>query len=537
MAHGGEPGPLLEFLGLDSIDNLRYLTTSDLDDQFRVNGASPATRAKMRKLFHSYYKPTPCVSAAPSAVTQTPQIPLSTPGQPQTPSLLVTDNLSLSGTDSAHDTTSTKYLNVVRCITLPNNTPYRGRTDDRSITSFLNNLYQEVVQADLSERQAWLLLLRAFDEPAKTSLRQAVQRSCLPRDLWMKDYAAMVREGASWAEQEYHISNSHDNLDDKFDDFKQHYGETVLALADRLSLLKYEADSVGYSVTDAQLLRVYRRSLYPRLRTLASTIYAGCDTVDDLANRLHRHLRQNPDFNKNSKSHGTASRPSGALSTNSNPVKSADNAGPSRAPTRGPPLSQPLRDFCLTNNVCMYYVANGICRRPDCPYKHEKPPQSDTSTTSSSQVVKSCTTLSSSPIPAHCTLRCPAFGALRLEVDTGCTRSVITHTAALHLQRHLPSSTLTLVDPVAFDTASHKGGPISHCLLHTTLTVYDSSGNPHHVAWSPYVTHSLLAGSSDGLLGRDVIGFGPDCTLVVPTSTGPVPASILLCTLGDTVTP
>ncbi|EER17049.1 hypothetical protein Pmar_PMAR015626, partial [Perkinsus marinus ATCC 50983] len=177
MAHGGEPGPLLEFLGLDSIDNLRYLTTSDLDDQFRVNGASPATRAKMRKLFHSYYKPTPCVSAAPSAVTQTPQIPLSTPGQPQTPSLLVTDNLSLSGTDSAHDTTSTKYLNVVRCITLPNNTPYRGRTDDRSITSFLNNLYQEVVQADLSERQAWLLLLRAFDEPAKTSLRQAVQRS------------------------------------------------------------------------------------------------------------------------------------------------------------------------------------------------------------------------------------------------------------------------------------------------------------------------------------------------------------------------
>ncbi|EER09710.1 hypothetical protein Pmar_PMAR022147 [Perkinsus marinus ATCC 50983] len=305
----------------------------------------------------------------------------------------------------------------------------------------------------------------------------------------------------------------------------------------RDSLLKYEADSVGYSVTDAQLLRVYRRSLYPRLRTLASTIYAGCDTVDDLANRLHRHLRQNPDFNKNSKSHGTASRPSGALSTDSNPVKSADNAGPSRAPTRGPPLSQPLRDFCLTNNVCMYYVANGICRRPDCPYKHEKPPQSDTSTTSSSQVVKSCTTLSSSPIPAHCTLRCPAFGALRLEVDTGCTRSVITHTAALHLQRHLPSSTLTLVDPVAFDTASHEGGLISHCLLHTTLTVYDSSGNPHHVAWSPYVTHSLLAGSSDGLLGRDVIGFGPDCTLVVPTSTGPVPASILLCTLGDTVTP
>ncbi|KAF4648705.1 hypothetical protein FOL46_002593, partial [Perkinsus olseni] len=152
-------------------------------------------------------------------------------------SLLTTDAWSTSGSDPAPTVSATKFLDVVRCITLPNNNAYRGRTDDRSITAYLNSLYQEVVQADLTHRQAWLLLLRAFDEPAKTSLRQAVQASCVPRGVWMKDFALMVREGASWAERQYGESNSHDRIDDKFDDFKQRYGESVHALADRLALL------------------------------------------------------------------------------------------------------------------------------------------------------------------------------------------------------------------------------------------------------------------------------------------------------------
>ncbi|KAF4686350.1 hypothetical protein FOZ60_005360 [Perkinsus olseni] len=174
MAHGGEPGPLLEFLDLGSIEDLQYLTLADLDEQFRAKNASPATKAGMRRLFHAHFK-APLVRDGPS-------------------SLLTTDAWSTSSSDPAPTVSATKFLDVVRCITLPNNTAYRGRTDDRSITAYLNSLYQEVVQADLTHRQAWLLLLRAFDEPAKTSLRQAVQASCVPRGVWMKDFLWFVKE-------------------------------------------------------------------------------------------------------------------------------------------------------------------------------------------------------------------------------------------------------------------------------------------------------------------------------------------------------
>ncbi|KAF4758565.1 hypothetical protein FOZ63_019495, partial [Perkinsus olseni] len=217
------PGPLLEFLDLGSIEDLQYLTLADLDEQFRAKNASPATKAGMRRLFHAHFKAPPGVSEAPYSSASPSDIPLSRDGPS---SLLTTDAWSTSSSDPAPTVSATKFLDVVRCITLPNNTAYRGRTDDRSITAYLNSLYQEVVQADLTHRQAWLLLLRAFDEPAKTSLRQAVQASCVPRGVWMKDFALMVREGASWAERQYGESNSHDRIDDKFDDFKQRYGES-----------------------------------------------------------------------------------------------------------------------------------------------------------------------------------------------------------------------------------------------------------------------------------------------------------------------
>ncbi|KAF4686573.1 hypothetical protein FOZ60_005042 [Perkinsus olseni] len=540
MAHGGEPGPLLEFLGLESVDALQYLTTSDLDDQFRAKSAPPATRATMSQLFQTHCKTSFGKDEATSSTSRSSTTPLSH-GHPT--SLLITDDWSVSGSDADHRTSSTKFLDVVRCITLPNNAPYRGRTDDRSITAFLNCLYQEVLQADLNERQAWLLLLRAFDEPAKTNLRQAVQRSCVARGLWMKDFAAMVREGAAWAELEFRESNSHDNFDDKFDDFKQRFGESVHALADRLSLLKSEADSVGYTVTDSQLLRVYRRSLYPRLRSLASTTYCSCDTVDDLAHRLHRHLRQNPDFEKNSKQARSATRtlptgPSADLSSSPAPPPAVTSDPSSKPSSRGPPLDPTLREFCLANNVCMYYVANGICRRGDCPYKHEKPTTTAASTPApalptTGPSAKACVSgpaglAATSGTSSH-TLRCPDFGSLHLEVDTGCTHSLITHQAALHLQHANPSAHLRLVDPVSFTTASHRDGLHAHCILTIALTLLDESHNPYTVSWSPYVTYSPLGGSSDGLLGRDIIFFNADRTLVVPTTSGPTLAAAFLC--------
>ncbi|EER05587.1 hypothetical protein Pmar_PMAR011618 [Perkinsus marinus ATCC 50983] len=153
----------------------------------------------------------------------------------------------------------------------------------------------------------------------------------------------------------------------------------------------------------------------------------------------------------------------------------------------------------------MYYVAHGICRRADCSYKHEKPPLAESLPTSL-PTAKVCTTTTPT-LPAHRTLRCPAFQTLRLEIDTGCNHSLITHTAALHLQQYLPDATINLIDPVSFTTASHEHGLQAHCVLDTTLTVLDSSGTSCEVSWSPYITHLPLAGFSDGLLGLDLINF------------------------------
>ncbi|KAF4681372.1 hypothetical protein FOZ60_012232 [Perkinsus olseni] len=120
MAHGGEPGPLLEFLGLDSVEALHYLTPVDLDEHLRAQDASPAMKAAMRRLFQLHCKPFCTSTSSTTSLSRPPQAPLPASVGAQNPSLLLTYDLSLSGTDHVPANTPTTFLAA-----------YCGRTDDR----------------------------------------------------------------------------------------------------------------------------------------------------------------------------------------------------------------------------------------------------------------------------------------------------------------------------------------------------------------------------------------------------------------------
>ncbi|KAF4682552.1 hypothetical protein FOZ60_010417 [Perkinsus olseni] len=125
-------------------------------------------------------------------------------------------------------------------------------------------------------------------------------------------------------------------------------------------------------------------------------------------------------------------------------------------------LSLSGTDHVPANTPTTFLAA--YCGRTDDrpPYLHKHNPASSTPqpSTSPSPTTMVCVADSAhaAPSPADCTVRSPAFGSSRLVIDTGCSHSLLSHDAALHLQRHIGNRSTTLaLDPVATPCSRYAG--------------------------------------------------------------------------------
>ncbi|KAF4650308.1 hypothetical protein FOL47_001258 [Perkinsus chesapeaki] len=204
-------------------------------------------------------------------------------------------------------------------------------------------------------------------------------------------------------------------------------------------------------------------------------------------------------------------------------------------------------EYVRANRICFSFAKYGSCNRDECAFKHVSQSQVKEAVASTPEVAGPLSTSKTSPstdstLTTHkvChdsteqkrTLRSYDLGDLFIEIDTGCSTSIISSHAFEVLSESNLVRDVVSVDQ-SFSTASGPNALHANKRAYVEISVYDINNVAHKLVWQPYVVNSVIP-QCDGLFGKDVLLFG-DRGLEILLADGAYDLALFWCSRTDVI--
>ncbi|KAF4758720.1 hypothetical protein FOZ63_020835, partial [Perkinsus olseni] len=433
-----------------------------------------------------------------------------------------------------------KIMSLIRNIPLPDNKCYQGYADTRSITWYINRLSDESRLHGLHPKSAWLLLTSAFAPTVRGDLLHHVQSHCRENE-WMVNFTAMLERAVRYLREKYARSDDPTYHESRLFGIRQQPSETLFQFLDRVTNETAQGRACGLSFSRQQICMHFRRGLIGQYARVANLHYASIDDASDLACQLDRYFQLNPHDNK-------FNRGGKGKSTPFNGEQSSTDAD-AKAKTKF--FSDDEFKYAREKRACFTFAKTGSCSKDQCAFAHipladiraaaggTAEPITTPSTSAVTTGPKPATSPSVGNVAyvAHSdahgdlkkTVRSPDLRQLFVEIDTGCSVSLVTS----HAEEVLQSRDVVLESNTCDQDFTTASGPRSlhadHRLL-VKVRLVDLTGEKCDLLWRPYVVSNLP--ECDGLLGKDAICFG-ERGLEIMTNAGNCDLAQYWCSRGE----
>ncbi|KAF4649164.1 hypothetical protein FOZ61_001664, partial [Perkinsus olseni] len=464
----------------------------------------PSTSPTVNKSVASQLPPTPQLSPSEAASVSLPSIRSTGMSQQRS-------TLSWKTEASDADTlTVSKMSNLIKDIPLPGGKPYQGYGESRSISWFVQQLNDEAQLHGLQPKASWLYVTKAFAPSARGTLIANVRQLCTATE-WMKDYRIMLDYAIAYLCETYSSSDDASYHESRLNDMKQKDDENIFTFLERVTNEAAQAQSCHLNVTEEQTGRYFRRGLLSVYAKIANEYYASTLHAPELACELARYCRLNrvrpPPGKGGSRPTGKADQPAEAA-----------RVPPSFSTEEFNYLHSGTED--LLPHVSLEEIKKAV-----------KSEASTTTTPTVTSPAKPAEPTAHKVIHGSSdekrTLRSPDLRGVFIEIDTGCSMSIISAHAFDVLSQAKLINDVIKVDQ-SFTTASGSKSLHASRRVYVTITIIDSDGESHKMDWQPYVVDTAIP-QCDGLLGKDLIIFG-ERGLEISLPEGTMDLALFWCT-------
>ncbi|KAF4756276.1 hypothetical protein FOZ62_017545 [Perkinsus olseni] len=460
-------------------------------------------------------------------------------------------------TSDEPDVVTARIVDTVSKLPLPDGEAYNGFQDRRSISWFVKEIQGTSKLFQLSCRAEWLFLTNACKPLVRSAMLKQVECDC-GDEVWMHDYDQMLAVAEDYLTTKYRRSDDPSRYEARIINVRQRSAESVYAYLDRVTELVSQGQNCGLQLSPEQVCSAFRRGLLGRLRKTANVQFSTVTRASTLASELTRFSELNPWVLESSSTDrvGVSQASTTVNNNNNNANGTADRSSRTY-------ISDVEFNFLRSNRYCIAFAKSGSCPRTNCRFTHasikdvrdkissqERPVNDATANTTTvaaasipsgstpltattngktdSKQVTSTAKYCSDDVSENSTLRVPQLSDFFVEVDTGCSSSIITS----KVETTLIAAGLVLSTDVmkkTFSTASDE--LVATRQVTMCLVLLDAKSTEFMLYWQPYVIDTGLPGC-DGLFGRDILQWG-DTGLEVLTTDGLLSISKFLCTADE----
>ncbi|KAF4648261.1 hypothetical protein FOL47_003505, partial [Perkinsus chesapeaki] len=244
---------------------------------------------------------------------------------------------------------STKAISAVAHLKCPDNEPYKGNSDARSINYFLSIIRCEAKQTASGPRLCFVYLSNCLNQSVKRKLQVYLENNMDPL-LYLKDYILTLSLSLCYLQQKYSLSNSHSEVLRYFTEVAMDDGDNdIYGYLDRIESAVTMCESVGLHLQPSQINEHYREGLNSTLKCTASQNYSAIEDIQQLTQSLRSHIRCNPNIYN----------PNKTTNIHNNPTRATTATAP---PQASKPKVQRVEDpalvkLCREQGVCLAWTA------------------------------------------------------------------------------------------------------------------------------------------------------------------------------------